>query len=71
MHSKSENTEFQTFNNVNDVADELLKSLLSMYWHNLEISMRGSNFIQFNCCITNVTRQILDVMVDILILQIG
>ena len=57
MHSKSENIEFMSHDNVNEVADELFESLLSRYQIALETSMRGIDFtFQFNCYITNVTR---------------
>ena len=45
MHSKSNNTEFMTYDNTNDVADELFESLLSRYQIGLETSMRGIDFI--------------------------
>ena len=37
--------QFTHYNNANEVVDELFKSLLSRYHDNLEISMRGSDFI--------------------------
>ena len=45
MHSTSSNTKFMTYENSNDVVDELFESLLSKYQIGLETSMRGSNFI--------------------------
>ena len=45
MHSKSENTEFKTFDNLNNVVDELFKSFLLRYQTGLGTSMRGSGFI--------------------------
>ena len=45
MHSKSENTEFKTFDNLNNVVDELFKSFLLRYQTRLGTSMRGSGFI--------------------------
>ena len=45
MHSTSSNTKFMTYENSNDVFDELFESLLSKYQIGLETSMRGSNFI--------------------------
>ena len=44
MHSKSDNKEFMSYGNANDVVDKLFKSLLSRYQSGLETSMRGSNF---------------------------
>ena len=44
MHSKSDNTEFMTYDNANDVADKLVESLLSSYQNDLETSMIGSDF---------------------------
>ena len=45
MHSKSNNITFTYYNGVNEVFDELFKSLNSRYEGNLETSIRGSNFI--------------------------
>ena len=45
MHSKSNNTEFMTYDNANDVVDELFDALLLRYQVGLETSMRGSYFI--------------------------
>ena len=45
MHSKSNNTEFMTYDKTNGVADELFESLLSRYQIGLETSMRGIDFI--------------------------
>ena len=58
MHSKSDNIEFKLYDNANEVVNEVLESLLSRYRIGLETSMRESIlfFIQFNCCILNVTR---------------
>ena len=44
MHLKSDNTEFMTYENVNDV-DELFETLLSRYQIGLETLMKGSDFI--------------------------
>ena len=57
MHFKDKNTEFMTYVNINDIADELFESLLSRYKvfkHECEKSILFS--IQFNCCIANVTK---------------
>ena len=45
MHSKSDNIEFMPYDNVNEVVNELLESLLSRYQIVLETSMSGSDFI--------------------------
>ena len=45
MHMKSNNTEFMSSINVDDVVDELFKLLFSRYQNNLETSMRGTDFI--------------------------
>ena len=45
LHSKSENLKFTSYNDVNEVADELFNSLCSMYQGNLKISMRKNDFI--------------------------
>ena len=45
MHANNDNAEFMSPHNVNDVVDEVFKSLFSRYQNNLEISMRGSDLI--------------------------
>ena len=45
MHSDSDNRKFTPYNDKNEVVDELFESLHSRYQGNLEISMRGSDFI--------------------------
>ena len=45
MHSKSDNIEVMTYDNLNDVIKEIFKSLLSRYQIVLETSMKGSYFI--------------------------
>ena len=45
MHSKSNNIEFISDDNENEVVNELLESLLSKYQIGLEISMGGRDFI--------------------------
>ena len=45
MHSKSYNIEFMSYDNANEVANELFESLLSRYQIGLEKSMRRSDFI--------------------------
>ena len=58
MQVKNGNIEFMSYDNVNEVVDELFESLILRYHIGLETSMRGSDFIliQFNGCITNVIR---------------
>ena len=36
MHSKCDSVEFMSYDNVNDIVDELCKTLLSRYQDNLE-----------------------------------
>ena len=45
MHSKSNNIKLTSYNNANEVADELFVSLPSRYQNNLEKSMAGIEFI--------------------------
>ena len=45
MHSKSDNIEFMTYDNANDVADELFESLLSREQISLEKLMRERIFL--------------------------
>ena len=45
MHSKSYNIEVMTYDNANEVINEIFELLLSMYQIGLETSMRGSDFI--------------------------
>ena len=45
MHSRSDNIKFTSYNDTNEVIDELFKSLRSRYQGNLETSMRESDFI--------------------------
>ena len=44
-HSKSDNGEFMSYDNVNDIVDEFFKIHLSGYQDNLKTSMRGSDFV--------------------------
>ena len=48
IHSKSDNTEFMTYENEDKVTKELFESLLNRYQIGLKASMRGSGFI-FGC----------------------
>ena len=45
MHSKSNNIGFMPYDNVNEVVNELFKSLLSRYQIGLQTLMIGSDFI--------------------------
>ena len=45
MHSNSDNIKFTSWNDANEVVDELFKSLRSKYQEKLETSMKGSDFI--------------------------
>ena len=45
LYSASDNIKFTTYNDVNEVINELFESLRSKYQNNLETSMRGSDFI--------------------------
>ena len=45
MHSKSDNLEVMTYDNANEVIEEIFESLLSKYQMSLETSIKGSDFI--------------------------
>ena len=45
MHSKSNNTKFTSYNDANEVVDELFESLRSRYQGNLKNSKEGREFI--------------------------
>ena len=45
MHSKSDNIEFMSYDNANEIVNKVFESLLSIYQIDLETSMRGSDFI--------------------------
>ena len=45
MHSRSDNVKYTSYNDVNEVVDELFESLRSRYQVNLETSMRGRDCI--------------------------
>ena len=45
MHSRSDNIKFTSYNDANEVVDELFDSLRSRYHRNLETSMRWNHFI--------------------------
>ena len=45
MYAMSGNIKFTSYNDANDVVNELFESLLSRYEDNSETLMRGSNFI--------------------------
>ena len=48
MHSKSDNIKFTSYNDANEVGDELFVPLHSRYQNNLEKSMRKSEFIFYS-----------------------
>ena len=45
MHSRTDNKKFTSYNDANEVADELFDLLRLRYQGNLETTMRGSDFI--------------------------
>ena len=45
MYSMSNNIKFTSYNDANEVVNELFESLLSRYQDNLETSMRGNDYI--------------------------
>ena len=45
MHLRTNNIEFTSYNDANEVFDELFESLRSRYQRNLKTSIRESNFI--------------------------
>ena len=45
MQSRSDNIKFTSYNDADEVADELFELLRSSYQGNLETSMRGNDFI--------------------------
>ena len=45
MYSSSDNIKCTSYNDANEVVNELFESLLSRYQDNLEALMRGSDFI--------------------------
>ena len=45
MHSRSDNIKFASYNDPNEVVDDVFESLRSRYQRNLETLMRGSDFI--------------------------
>ena len=45
MHSRSNNINFKSCNDANEVVDELFESLRSRYQRNLETSTRARDFI--------------------------
>ena len=48
MHLSSDNIKFTSYSKVNDVVNELFKSLLSKYQDGLETSMKGNDFIFYS-----------------------
>ena len=45
MHSRNKNIIFMSFNDANEVVNELFDSLCSRYQRNIETSMQGNVFI--------------------------
>ena len=45
MHSRCDNIKLTSYNDANEVVDELFESLRRRYQGNLETSIRGSDFI--------------------------
>ena len=45
VHSRSNNIKITSYNDANEIFDELFQSLCSRYQGNLETTMRGSDFI--------------------------
>ena len=45
IHSRSDNIKFISYNDTNEVVDELFESIRLRYQGNLETSIRGSDFI--------------------------
>ena len=66
MLLKSDNIDFVSYYNTNKAVEKRFESWLSRCQSNIE-----KDSIQFNCCITNFPRQILQVVDHILILQTG
>ena len=54
MHSSSDSIRFASYNDPNEVADQLFESRLSRYQDNLETTMKGSDFILIQ--LTNITK---------------
>ena len=45
MHSKSDTIEVRTYDNADEVVEEIFESLLSRFQIELETSMKGSEFV--------------------------
>ena len=45
MRSRSDNIKFVSYNDANEILDELFESLSSRYQENLETSMKGSDLV--------------------------
>ena len=45
MRSRSDNIKFVSYNDANEILDELFESLPSRYQENLETSMKGSDLV--------------------------
>ena len=56
MHSKSDNREIMINERVDEVVEELFKSLLNRYQIGLEKEMKGLTLIMFIYCVINVIK---------------
>ena len=70
-HSSSDNIKLTSYNDANEVADELFDSLRSRYQGNLETSRRGSDFIFDSVQLKYYKCHRVNLVVHILILQAG
>ena len=48
MHSSSDNMKFTSYNDENEIANELFESLHSKYQDNLETLIKGSDFVFYS-----------------------
>ena len=71
MHSRHNNIKFTSYNDVDEVVDELFDSLRSRYQGNLETSRRGSDFIFDSVQLKYYKCHRVNLVVHILILQAG
>ena len=71
MHSTHSNIKFTSYNDVDEVVDELFDSLRSRYQGNLETSRRGSDFIFDSVQLKYYKCHRVNLVVHILILQAG
>ena len=71
MHSKSDNKEIITNDEVNKVIKELFDALKKRHQNNLESIKDNEFFIMFSYCIINVIKEVLIVVYYLSILRIG